>query len=240
MLPSGQLGSYPRPYPHSLALVVRQRGPLAEMHRLMKLLCLAAFLCSMVFARQACAQTLRLHPPSARMWANSTLPQADSQVDPQTRPSREADQKARESEKLGSYLLWLDRMERERSALRDTGRLAVSTAQACEQISAFERATLAEHPPRPEKLLNGHRFYWEALSLEAVFSMEILRALRDGESSRAGKLAKEGSSAIDRRLGQMRRELSWYFRQRNLGAPPVIAPSTTGSYFGYLAGHAPH
>lgn len=182
------------------------------------------------------SQPERLEPPSGKLMANITpLGEPAS-----TRSSRQSDRKVLESTKMAAYLLWLDRMEYERALLRDTGITASNAAQAFQHVRSFERSTLTDRPPRPEKLLSGDRFYLDALTLEAKYTIEIIGALQSGESRRARKLAQEGSKAIDHRLGRMRRELSWYYRQRKLGDPPVIAPSSNGSYFGYLAGHAPH
>jgi hypothetical protein len=111
--------------------------------------------------------------------------------------------------------------------------------QAFERIRSFEDSVLTDRPLRPESLISGDRFYLAAVTREAKHTVEIIRALREGDSRRAQILAREGSQDIDRQLEKMRRELSWYFRQRKLGSPPEIAPSATGSYFGYLAGHAP-
>lgn len=182
------------------------------------------------------SQPERLEPPSGKLVANSTTL---SEPAPALR-SRQLDRKVLESEKLAAYLIWLDRMEHERATLRDTGITASNATQAFEHVRSFERSTLTDRPPRPEKLLSGDRFYLDALTLEAKYTIEIIGALQAGESRRARKLAQAGSKAIDHRLARMRRELSWYYRQRKLGDPPVIAPSANGSYFGYLAGHAPH
>ena len=181
-------------------------------------------------------QPERMEPPSGKLVANITTLSEPARA----RRSPQSDRKIQESEKMAAYLIWLDRMEHERAILRDTGITASNATQACEHVRSFERSTLTNRPPRPEKLLAGDRFYLDALTLEAKYTIEIIGALQAGESSRARKVAKKGSQAIDHRLARMRRELSWYYRQRKLGNPPVIAPSANGSYFGYLAGHAPH
>lgn len=182
------------------------------------------------------SQPERLEPPSGKLVANITPLSEPTGA----RRSQQSDRKVLESAKMAAYLIWLDRMEHERAMLRDTGITASNAAQAFEHVRSFERSTLADRPPRPEKLLSGDRFYLAALTLEAKYTIEIIGALQAGASRRARRVAQEGSKAIDHCLARMRRELSWYYRQRKLGEPPVIAPSANGSYFGYLAGHAPH
>jgi hypothetical protein len=143
----------------------------------------------------------------------------------------------REARKLEGYLAWLARVERERSVLRELGMAAGNARQAATRIQDFKRSVLTDRPPRPEALLSGDRYYVAAVELETQFTQAMIQHLSAGDSGRARQLASRGRKAIDQKLERMRRELAWYFRQRKLGAVPVIAPSGTASYFGYLAGH---
>lgn len=140
---------------------------------------------------------------------------------------------------LTAYLDWVRQTERKRAALGASIDAAKSHVGVIEQVRKFQRSLAARPASIPAELRAVDQTYRAALTREATQAIGLLSSFSTRDLARARRYASAGTRDLDQQLDTVRHGLRGAGQRHHLDKVPRVAPSGSGSYYGYLLSTLP-